>query len=160
MATFQNREDEVALICGKAGQGILLNVHGVAGIGKSRLLQEVAQRLRVQSPPALVLLVDFKSMANTPANPVEMTIHALVAQLEDWLSDVSQNVEQVTRRMVEQLIELAARMPVVLMFDATELLKEDEDFWHYIEGKTNFCRLRVGHESVTKKRNLVTLEQE
>jgi hypothetical protein len=28
------------------------------------------------------------------------------------------------------------------------------------EGKTNFGRLRVGHESVTKKRNQVTLGQE
>ena len=28
----------------------------------------------------------------------------------------------------------------------------------YREGKTSFGRLRVGHELVTKKRNLVTLE--
>jgi len=28
-----------------------------------------------------------------------------------------------------------------------------------LEGKTNFSRLRVGHELVTKNRNLVTIDQ-
>ncbi len=139
MLTFRNREDALAQICTPMEQVVLLNIYGEAGIGKSRLLDEAMQRLRAKSPPALVLYVNLEPLANSLTDRPETVIRALIAQSEGRLSGVWKNPEYVAGQIVTQLIELAGRMPVVLMFDTTEVLQEDMDFWRWME--TNL----VGH---------------
>lgn len=139
MLAFRNREDALAQICVPMEQAVLLNIYGEAGIGKSRLLREAARQLRAKSLPALVLYVDLEPLAKTPANRPEALMRALIAQSEGRLSVVWKNVEYVAGQTVAQLTELAGRMPVVLMFDTTEVLQEDMEFWRWMEANL------VGH---------------
>jgi hypothetical protein len=130
-ASFQNREEALAKICDPTGTA-LLNVYGEAGIGKSRLLQESAQRMRANSPPSVVLQVDFGSLAEAPVNRVETLVRTLIAQAESRLSVTWQNVEQAVGEVVAQLNRIS-ETPVVLMFDTTETFQEDMEFWDWIE---------------------------
>jgi hypothetical protein len=133
MPTFRDREEALNQICAPTDQTVLLNIYGEAGIGKSRLLHEAAQRLREEPPPALVLHVDLKPLTETSTNRPEAAIRALIAQSKGQLSGVWQNVEQVAGQVVAQLIELALHTPVVLMLDTTETLQEDMEFWRWME---------------------------
>jgi hypothetical protein len=134
MPSFQDREHEIEQICTPVDQNALLNVYGEAGIGKSCLLHEAAQRLRKASPPALVLEVDLKPLAGVPANRPETALRALIAQSKGQLTGVWQSVEQIAGQVVAQLIELTVRdVPVVLMFDTTEGIQEDMEFWRWME---------------------------
>jgi hypothetical protein len=133
MPSFQDREQEIEQICAPVDQTALLNVYGEAGIGKSCLLHEAAQRLRKVSPPALVLEVDLEPLADVPANRPETALRALIAQSKGQLGGVWQNAEQVAGQVVAQLIDLAVRTSVVLMFDTTEALQEDMEFWRWME---------------------------
>jgi len=139
MLAFRNREDALAKICVPMEQAVLLNIYGEAGIGKSRLLYEAARQLRDKSPPALVLYVDLEPLAKVTANRPEAVMRALIDQSEGRLSGVWKNVEYVAGQTVMQLTELAGRMSVVLMFDTTEVLQEDMEFWRWMEANL------VGH---------------
>jgi hypothetical protein len=130
--SFQNREEALEKICGPT-ETVLLNVYGEAGIGKSRLLQEAAQRMRASSPPSMVLQVDFGLLAEASVNRVEATVRTLIAQAEDRLSVTWQNVEQAAGEVVAQLSQTASDTPVVLMFDATETFQEDMELWRWME---------------------------
>jgi hypothetical protein len=133
MPAFWDREAALDRICVQTDQVILVNIFGEAGIGKSCLLQEAAHRLRAKYPPALVLQVDLDPVASISANRPEAAVRALVEHSEGWLSGIWPNVEQVAGQLVARLIELAGRMQVVLMFDTTEVLQEDMDFWRWME---------------------------
>jgi hypothetical protein len=133
MPAFQNREEELEQICTDTNQVALLDVYGEAGIGKSRLLDEAAQRMRAKSPPALVLEVDFRPLAGELAARPERILHHLSAQTQAQLGDEWWNLEHVDDQVVARLSALTGRMPVVLMFDTTEVLQKDMDFWHWME---------------------------
>jgi hypothetical protein len=133
MPTFQNREQALNQICGQTNGAVLLNIYGEAGIGKSYLLQEAARRMRAKSPPALVTQADLGSLAKTSTNRPEAAIRALIGQSEGRLSVVWQNPEQAAGQVVAELIDLADHMQVILMFDTTEVLQEDMEFWHWME---------------------------
>jgi hypothetical protein len=134
MSTFQDREEAVGQICANADQGILLNVYGEAGIGKSRLLSEAVQQLRTKSPPFLVFLVDLRVVANTtPEARPEVALRCLIEEAQNRLSGDWQDPEQVAGQVVAQLSAFIARMPVCLMFDTTEGLQEDMEFWRWME---------------------------
>jgi hypothetical protein len=134
--TYQGPREALDWICAEPDQNLLLNIYGEAGIGKSRLLHEAAQRLQAKSTPALVLQVDLKLLTGASANRPERLLRALIAQSEGRLSSVwqSQSMEQVAGLVVAQLTEIAHRVPVYLMFDTTEVFQEDMGFWHWMEG--------------------------
>jgi hypothetical protein len=132
-APYQGRRDELDRICTEADQYLLLNIYGEVGIGKSRLLDEAAQRLRAKLPPALVLMVDLKSWVDASTNRPEWLMRALVAQSEGQLSSTGRSAEQIAGEVVAQLNTIANRVPVYLIFDTTEVLQEDMDFWRWME---------------------------
>jgi hypothetical protein len=132
MLTFQNRDNEIKQIL-ETGPGILLNIYGEAGIGKSRLLEELAQRVLSKSPSALVLRIDLKPLADEEADRPEGVLRDLTAQASEWLKGRWLSTEQVAGQIVAQLNEHARRVSVVLMFDTTEVLQEDMDLWRWME---------------------------
>jgi hypothetical protein len=133
MPAFQNREEELERICTDTDQVALLDVYGEAGIGKSRLLDEAAQRMRAKSPPALVLKVDFRPLAGELAARPESILHSLSAQAQGRLGDEWRDLGHVDDQVVARLSALTGRMPVLLMFDTTEVLQKDMDFWRWME---------------------------
>jgi len=134
MPAFQNRERELEQICADTDRVVLLNVYGEAGIGKSRLLDEAAQRMRAKSPPALVLQVDIKSLvASASAGRPDGVLRSLISQEASLSSDDLRDTEQVAGQVVAQLSALAGHRSVVLMFDTTEVLQEDMGFWRWME---------------------------
>ena len=61
--TFQDRDLELDAMTAGPSEGVrVLNFHGEAGIGKSRLLREGAARLNA-NPKALVLRVDLTALS-------------------------------------------------------------------------------------------------
>ncbi|HET91013.1 MAG TPA: ATP-binding protein [Chloroflexi bacterium] len=133
MVTFQNRQEALNQVCDPTEQNILLNIYGEAGIGKSRLLHEAADRLRAKSPPALVLYVDLKPQIADAENQGEAVVRALIAQSQGRLNVAWQSAEYAAGQVVAQLTELAALVPVFLMFDTTEALQEEMAFWRWME---------------------------
>lgn len=134
MPTFQNREEALNQIVSTVDQNMLLNIYGEAGIGKSRLLDEATQQLRATSPPGLVLKINMEQIAaHTPVNRPEQLLRLLVSQAPNWLSSNWQDKDQGARQIVSQLNKLAGQMPVCLIYDTTEVLQEDMEFWNWLE---------------------------
>lgn len=134
MPTFQNREEALNQIISEVNQNMLLNVYGEAGIGKSRLLDEAIQRLRTKSPPVLVLKINLEQIApHMPGSRPEQLLRTLVNQAPNRLSSAWEDKEQVARQIVAQLNKLAGQMSVCLIYDTTEVLQEDMDFWNWLE---------------------------
>ncbi|HDQ72381.1 MAG TPA: hypothetical protein ENN19_09825 [Chloroflexi bacterium] len=130
MPTFQNRQPELKKLI--MDPGSLWNVYGEAGIGKSRLLEEFANCFQ-EDPPALVLKLDMKQVANGGADRRERLLRAMIAQAKDWIQGHWTNPEQAAGQIVNQLNDLTKRMPVLLLCDTTEVLQENMDFWRWME---------------------------
>ncbi|NLF15173.1 MAG: ATP-binding protein [Anaerolineaceae bacterium] len=134
--TFQNREKEVQQICGNGEQVVLWNIYGEMGIGKSRLLTQVAHELESRSPRARVLQVDMAGLAQVdrPVRSERILGDLLeVAQMQDRVNGQAQDLAAVMGQVIAELSAEARTRPVVLMFDTTEVVQEDMDFWSWME---------------------------
>src|SRR5262245_38026852 len=91
LAHFAGREREVDTLLGlfEKGGPLVVHVHGVAGIGKSSLLDAFARRTRTQG--IRVVRIDCRN--------VEPTARGFLAELSDALGEPLSNVEEVAARL-------------------------------------------------------------
>jgi hypothetical protein len=91
LAHFAGRQRELATLLGlfERGGPLVVHVHGVAGIGKSSLLQAFASRARAQG--VRVVRIDCRT--------VEPTARGLLAELSDALGEPLASVEEVAQRL-------------------------------------------------------------
>ncbi len=129
---FQNRDEPLQIICDLASNdNILLDVYGEAGIGKSRLLQEAKLRLQKRNPRALVLILDIAPIQSVQDRPAAL-LQTVLDQAGGKLCLNGRNNEEEAESIVVQLNEVAAQIPVYLMFDTTETLQNDAEFWDWV----------------------------
>src|SRR5215471_12694902 len=91
LAHFAGREREVETLLGLLEKGgpLVVHVHGVAGIGKSSLLEAFARRTRALG--IRVVRIDCRN--------VEPTSRGLLTELSDALGEPLSGVEDVTHRL-------------------------------------------------------------
>lgn len=132
---FQDREIELETLISRIAGASLLNIYGVAGIGKSRLLKQAATQIKAKHPGAVVIQVDLQFLPTDSFSRPAALLKAIATQAPSQLRGVWQDTEQVAREIVDQLNGLAsaAVTPVYLMLDTTESLQEDVGFWRWAE---------------------------
>lgn len=128
---FQNRSSELTKLLDPAAS--LITVYGEAGIGKTRLLKEAVREMKVRSPTALVLWVDASQLGERSPQAQTNLLRMLIDHAEGRLSGTWTSVQDVVMKTVTQLNTAAQHEPVVLIFDNTEKLQENGDFWHWME---------------------------
>ncbi len=132
MIEFQDREEIIEAICAPLSEGVLLNIYGETGIGKSRLLQEAERNLREKNRSSvLVLRIDLEKLKDVTDCSIAV-LRALLDQAVGRVTSTSHNAEQVAADIVWQLSELTQYIPVYLMFDTTEALQENDTFWDWL----------------------------
>lgn len=133
---FKDRDEEIKSILSLVADVPLLNVYGVAGIGKSRLLEEAFLRLRQQEPQAILIIVDLDKLPADVERPRAL-LKALLAQEPTRLQVTSPEPDRAAAQVVVQLNDIAARtkpqLPVYLFVDTTERAQEDMGFWSWTE---------------------------
>lgn len=130
---FQDREDELDFICASDTDSSLINIYGVAGIGKSRLLAEAATRITALHSRAMVIQVDLESVEQESPAFQKSLLTAIIEQAPKQLSGVWKSAEQVGSEITQRLGDLASYAPVFLVLDATERFQENVDFWRWME---------------------------
>jgi len=91
LAHFAGRQREVDTLLGlfEKGGPLVVHVHGVAGIGKSSLLEAFARRTRAQG--IRLVRIDCRN--------VEPTARGLLTELSDALGESLSSVEDVAQRV-------------------------------------------------------------
>ena len=135
---FQNRNSEIKQLLGEPGERALWYIYGEAGIGKSALLAELSVRIRSGAPPcgtdSLVVLVDMAMLGEVDdaARPA-LLLESVHKQLEDTDGNSQRNDDRSAAALAAHIIERSYRMPVYLLFDATEAVQQDPAFWAWFE---------------------------
>lgn len=151
--SFQGRKKEINLVCTQKGKPPqLVCFSGEAGIGKTRLLAEIAAELRGRSRLALVSYVDLASLkGDVLAERVDSLLEILGRSTDGRLRDINHTIESgaVDRAVdiVEQLRVLPGPAPV-LIFDTHEAIYDDMPFrdWfekHLVSPLLNTRRVRI-----------------
>ena len=126
---FQNRDSEIETLLNPPSS--LVIVYGEAGIGKTRLLREMVKKLKQGGAAGPILWVDMTQVRSTQAQ--EYLLRELAEEAEGWLHGVWTEPKADARGIVTQLKDRARRERVTLIFDNTEILQENGDFWRWLE---------------------------
>jgi hypothetical protein len=156
MPRFANRDEEVELIIERYDrlqqsqyvQERLINYYGIPGIGKTRLLSEIRQRLskRGNVPQAVLTFDDYEHSASSLHAKLHF-LHDLfdsdvrsrltperISALEEQFAalETAQDdarVDALVQTFVEGLQELVQQQPMVLYLDACEHLRDSLFSW-------------------------------
>ncbi len=131
---FIDRIEEVQDVCKPVDEdNRLLIIYGESGVGKTRLLEKAVTDLHQQSPVTIAFIVDFQSFASD-ANHVEGLIESIAKNSGGILGEgVWHDPKQAAGQMITRINEVALERPVYLIFDTTELLQEEMEFWEWIQ---------------------------
>lgn len=136
-AIFVDREEELSLILNPVcrGEGSLLNFYGVAGIGKTRLLQEAYRKAADLAQPPPRYFVDLKDLPNRPEGPSMALLNLLSDALARSPQPPSPDELSLARHEPAALVRFSLRRegPLLLLFDSTEVLQADRVFWRWAE---------------------------
>jgi hypothetical protein len=133
---FQNREAEIKQLLGEPEERALWYVYGEAGIGKSALLTALKGRIRSGAPPdgsrSLVILVDMAELgaADAEKRPA-LLLEAIRSQVEQ--SEETQIDDTSAHGLAAYIINRSYQTPVYLLFDTTEVIQQDMEFWNWFE---------------------------
>jgi len=136
LSIFVDREQELSLILDpvRRGEGgVVLNFYGVAGIGKTRLLQEAYQEA-VDSGFACCF-VDLKELLNEAQGPSTALLNLLCDDLAKRPQPPSSDELSLARHEPAALVRFLLRKEgtLLLFFDSTEALQADRTFWRWAE---------------------------
>ncbi len=130
---FQDREEALEKVQSVA-PGTLLDIYGVTGIGKTRLLYEVRKRVTDEDRRATVLYVDLGELADLEAGGrPEVLVRSLFEQEPSLVREDWPDLGQVADELVKGMDAKARDAPVYLMLDTTERLQVDAEFWRWAE---------------------------
>jgi hypothetical protein len=134
MTEFVDRFKEVEEVCKPVDEdNRLLIIYGESGVGKTSLLKKAVENLQQRPSQPLTFIVDFESFA-TEANPAAALLKTMSKESNGMLGGGTwHNEEQSAGQMIARLNEIVAKRPVYLMFDTTELLQEDTEFWEWMQ---------------------------
>lgn len=130
-STFQNRNTELETLLNPPSS--LITVYGEAGIGKTRLLKEAVVKHKQRSPAAYVLWTDLAPLSRVSSRLETSLLRLLIEEAEGNLHGVWTDEQEVVAGIVEQLREKAQQNPALLVFDNSEALQEEGEFWRWLE---------------------------
>jgi hypothetical protein len=133
---FLNREAEIKQLLGEPEERALWYVYGEAGIGKSALLAALKGRIHSGAPPdgtgSLVILVDMAELGDVDAERrPALLLEAIRIQVEQ--SEETQVDDTSAAGLAAHIIDRSYQTPVYLLFDTTEAIQQDMEFWNWFE---------------------------
>ncbi|MFW5703128.1 MAG: AAA family ATPase, partial [Candidatus Dojkabacteria bacterium] len=136
MTEFIDRFKEVEEVCKPVDEdNRLLIIYGESGVGKTSLLEKALEDIKQHypDPEALAFIVNFESFASE-ANQRASLLRTMAQESGGVLNyGVWRNEEQAAGQMIARLNEVVAKRPVYLMFDTTEVLQENTEFWEWMQ---------------------------
>jgi hypothetical protein len=132
VSTFQDRVLELTAMTAGPSEGVrVLNFHGEAGIGKSRLLKEGAARLSA-NPQALVLRTDLTALSSQREGR-SLTLLRQLTEGSAQLAIAADDSDTIAAQLVDRLNMVASDRRVTVLVDTTEAIQDDTGFWQWFE---------------------------
>ena len=134
MTEFVDRFKEVEEVCKPVDEdNRLLIIYGESGLGKTSLLKKALENIKQREPQPLAFIVNFESFASE-ANQRSALLRTMALESAGVLNyGVWRNEEQAAGQMIARLNDIVAKRSVYLMFDTTELLQENTEFWEWMQ---------------------------
>jgi hypothetical protein len=130
MPEFQDRKDLIDLFHSLETSPVLVNIYGEAGIGKTRLMEEVASQLIARDQLTAFVGVNLKEHENELFESPEAVISLIYQASEGKLRLAPSNA---ATNLVTELNRQADLLPVYLYFDNTDELQNNRFFWDWME---------------------------
>jgi hypothetical protein len=108
---------------------LLMCLIGEGGIGKSALLDEAQSRL--QDKKIKVIKIDFQKLETN--NIYGSLINAFFLGGLENLQESWESLEVAAGKVVQTIKKLSEKEKVVILYDTTETLQENKDFWKWFE---------------------------